>query len=112
MCWSWPNSSFPLGGGEYVRLPNNAGSGLYYVNLTVQWLFEAASTGTHTFYFLGDETVGDWSVYDRNMTLVYIPSAYGTNAPSPRPTLRQSAPSPRPPTTRASSWSWQRWRPR
>jgi hypothetical protein len=31
----------------------------------------------HTFYFLANQVVGDWDVYDRNITLVYIPSAYG-----------------------------------
>ena len=51
------------------------------------WLFigvisvaKTYSLITHTFYFLAEETAGVWSVYDRNMTLVYIPSAYGTIA--------------------------------
>jgi len=71
------SSSYPLGGELYFRLPNTAPDGAWYPGLTVQWLFEVATAGTHTFYFIGDETVGSWQVYDRNMTLLYIPSAYG-----------------------------------
>jgi hypothetical protein len=37
-----------------------------------------ATAGTHTFYFLGEGSYGDWTVYGRNLTLVYIPTAYGT----------------------------------
>ncbi|MCK4511742.1 hypothetical protein KAW64_08390 [bacterium] len=72
------DSSLPLGGEMYIRIPNNAGSGNWYPGVATQWLFEVASVGTHTFYFLADQVVGDWDVYDRNMTLVYIPSGYGT----------------------------------
>ncbi|MEA3409191.1 MAG: hypothetical protein U9Q95_02475 [Candidatus Eisenbacteria bacterium] len=71
------SSGMVLGGEMYIRIPNNAGSGLWYPGVTAQWMFEVASVGTHTFYFLGDEVVGDWVVYDRNLTLVYIPSSYG-----------------------------------
>ena len=74
------SSSYPLGGETYLRIPDNAPDGGWYPGLAVQWLFEVASAGTHTFYFIGDETVGDWQVFDRYMTLVYIPSAYGTIA--------------------------------
>ena len=66
-----------LGGEMYIRLPSNADSGNWYPGVTAQWLFDVDSVGTHTFYFLAQEVVGDWTVYDRNMTLVYIPSAYG-----------------------------------
>jgi len=74
------SSSMLLGGQMYIRIPDNAGSGLWYPGVTAQWMFEVDSVGTHTFYFLGDEVTGDWDVYDRNLTLVYIPSAYGSIA--------------------------------
>ena len=50
---------------------------------TLAWLippFVFSNLLMNTFYFIGDETVGDWQVFDRNMTLLYIPSAYGTIA--------------------------------
>ena len=71
------SSSFPYGADMYLRVPTNADDGTWNPSATVQWLFEVASAGTHTFYFLADELVGTWAVYQRNMTLVYIPSAYG-----------------------------------
>lgn len=45
-------------------------------------LFEVASEGTYTYYFLGDETSGDFRLYDAQLTLLYIPTGYGTVMPT------------------------------
>jgi len=72
------SSSFPYGADMYLRVPANADDGEWNPGAAVQWLFEVDTAGMHTFYFLADQVVGNWAVYQRNMTLVYIPSAYGT----------------------------------
>jgi hypothetical protein len=43
-------------------------------------LFTVGSAATYTFYYLAEEIVGTWSVDKTVMTLVYIPTAYGTVA--------------------------------
>ena len=83
-------SSMPSGGGTYVRIPNTGSYGVWLPSLTVHGLFTVASSGTHTFYLLAKETFGAWAVYDRTLTLVYIPSNYGllknqTSAPTEDP---------------------------
>jgi hypothetical protein len=56
-------------------LPSN----LYYrAPVTVQSIFEVATAGTHTFYFLGYEFFGNFTCYDRQISLMYFPTAYGT----------------------------------
>ena len=41
-----------------------------------------ASAGTYTYYLLGIEHGGDITVGDRQLTLVYIPTSYGTVSPT------------------------------
>lgn len=57
-------------------------SAAYYLPVTVHGLFEVASAGVHTFYFLGFETQGDFRAYDFQLTLLYIPTGYGTVQPT------------------------------
>jgi hypothetical protein len=59
------------------RVPGVAASGQYDIPLTVHGLFEVASAGAHTFYFLGYESTSDFTAYDAQLSLVYLPSAYG-----------------------------------
>ncbi len=61
----------------YCRIPAGAATGTYHQCVTVQWLFEVSTPSSDAFYFVADEVAGDWSVTDRNLTLIYIPSAYG-----------------------------------
>ncbi len=70
-------STFPTGGAIYVRVPDGAGTGNWYQSITTHGLFET-SGGSDTFFFLGDNVIGDWTVGDRKLTLLYIPTAYGT----------------------------------
>ena len=50
----------------------------YMWPVTVQALFEVSTSGTHTFYFAADKHLGIWSVGQSNLTVVYLPTAYGT----------------------------------
>ena len=49
---------------------------------TFHGLFEVAGAGTYTYYFLGDETSGAFTLYDAQLTLLYIPTQYGTVMPT------------------------------
>jgi len=90
------SSSFPTGGAVYHRVPAGATEGVWMPGVSVQWLFEV-SAGTNTFYFLGDLVGGTWTIYDRNLTLAYFPTAYGTvsrtvAAPPSNPEQRTAEP--------------------
>ncbi|UCF04685.1 MAG: hypothetical protein JSV33_12270 [bacterium] len=67
-----------------VGLILNSGlpSGMYYFPATVHGLFEVGSAGTYTYYLLGRETSGNIIVYDTQLTLLYVPTAYGTVVPT------------------------------
>jgi hypothetical protein len=60
----------------------NYPTGSYSEPVTVHGLFEATSAGLITFYILGFEALGTYAVIDRQLTLVYIPTAYGTVTPT------------------------------
>ena len=76
------SSSFPAGSELYSRLPLDAVSGQYYETITAQFIFNVSS-GAQTFYFLADEVIGDWTVYDRNLSVVFFPTFYGVLADPP-----------------------------
>ena len=90
------SSSFPTGGAIYHRVPAGATEGVWMPGVSVQWLFPV-SAGANTFYFLADLMGGTWRVYDRNLTLAYLPTAYGTvsrtvAAPPENPEQRTAEP--------------------
>jgi hypothetical protein len=61
-------------------ISSNAPSGIYYVPGTAQAIFDV-SAGANTFYFVADEAGGSWTVTERQLSLVYFPTAYGTYDP-------------------------------
>ena len=61
-------------------IPSSAPTGAYTQVVTVQGVF-TVTAGLHTFYFLGDESTGNWTVNDRGLSLMYFPTAYGTVDP-------------------------------
>jgi hypothetical protein len=72
---------FPTNQDVTLSLDADLPTGLYDFPVTCTGLFEV-STGTHTFYFLGTETDGLYMAYDRQLSLVFIPTAYGTVEPT------------------------------
>jgi hypothetical protein len=52
--------------------------------ITVQSIFPV-SAGSHTFYFLADEESGDYRVFQRQLSLMFFPTAYGTVTPPSAP---------------------------
>jgi hypothetical protein len=64
-----------------LQVSSGAGSGIYYFPVTVHGLF-SVSAGTRNFYVLGDEGSGDMSAREMQLSLIYIPTAYGTVSPT------------------------------
>jgi hypothetical protein len=73
-------TTFPANQDMPWNLPAPAPSGSYFQTLTVQGTFPV-NAGANTFFFLGDEGTGSYSVNDRQLTLLYFPTAYGTVTP-------------------------------
>ncbi|MDZ7860771.1 MAG: hypothetical protein U5O15_08960 [Candidatus Krumholzibacteriota bacterium] len=78
------SSSLPLNQDIMAGLPSNSTSGIRYIPITTHGLFEVASAGTYTYYFLGDlfDTGADFLAWDPQLTLIYIPTSYGTITPT------------------------------
>jgi hypothetical protein len=72
---------FPTNQDVTLSLDDDLPTGLYDFPVTCHGLFEV-SAGTRTFYFLGTETDGLYMAYDRQISLVFIPTAYGTVEPT------------------------------
>ena len=71
------NSSFPTAGAKYHRIPAGATQDTWMPGVSVHYVFPVTE-GTHTFYFLGDLVSGTWRAWDKNITLAYFPTSYGT----------------------------------
>ena len=46
--------------------------------VSLHLLYEVATAGSFTYYFQADESSGNWHIFDRDFTLVYLPTAYGS----------------------------------
>ena len=77
------NSAFPSNQDVSWQLPSAAATGSYSAPVTVHGLF-LVSGGAHTFYFLARRTssTANAYIYDTQLTLVYIPTNYGTVSPT------------------------------
>jgi len=56
-------------------------SGTYDLPVTVHGLFEVTA-GAHNFYLLGESMSGTHYAFDRQLTLVFLPTGYGTIEPT------------------------------
>jgi hypothetical protein len=70
--------SLTFGTRVYAHTPSGAGTGTWQETVTAHGVYEADYFGTNTIYFLGNELNGDHIVHDRKLTLIYIPTSYGT----------------------------------
>jgi hypothetical protein len=71
-------SSFASGPQIQVFIPGPLPTASYWVPVTVQGIFEVASPGTYTYYLLGREDMGDVRIADETLSLIYVPTMYGT----------------------------------
>jgi hypothetical protein len=75
-------TSLPINQDVAFVIPPDAASGAYHVPATVHGLFSVGGAGTYTYYFLGYGILGFMYCFDSQLTLVYLPSAYGTVVPT------------------------------
>jgi len=68
---------FPANQSVSVQVSGSAPTGDYSLAVTVHGLFSTPG-GPDTFYFLGDETWGDFIMSHLQLTLIYFPTAHGT----------------------------------
>ncbi len=61
-------------------IPSTVPTGEFFFPVTVHAVFDAAS-GSDIFYFLAKEHSGNVSVYDAQISILYVPTAYGTVVP-------------------------------
>jgi len=77
-----PSASIGFGGAldQQWYLPSGLPVGSYVNSMTAHALFPVSSAGSHTFYLMGTRIIGASTVnaYDNQLTLVYLPTAYGT----------------------------------
>ena len=66
---------------NYLQLAAAMPSGTYFFPASVHGMFEEVSAGTYTFYMLGYAYSGSCTCYERQLSLVYIPTTYGTFDP-------------------------------
>tara|TARA_R110000737_G_scaffold2923_6_gene8670 strand:+ start:135415 stop:136857 length:1443 start_codon:yes stop_codon:yes gene_type:complete len=73
------STSMPTNGDVELRMDGNGASGSYDYPVTVQAIFPAVQ-GANTYYFLGDQnsTAGSFTVLDKQLSAIFIPTAYGT----------------------------------
>ena len=72
-------------------LASAAPSGNYSTQAAASRVFQVAGAGTHTFYLVGEELLGDCRVDDIAVTALYVPVAHGALAGSPAGTSTDSS---------------------
>jgi len=74
----------PLTQDVNVGIPHTAPTGTYCLAAAPHGLFEVGSAGTYTFYYLGFRITPSDNIesIDSQLTLVYIPTSYGTVTPT------------------------------
>jgi len=76
------NTAFPVCQDVRLLLSSNMPSGSYDFPVSNQSLFELDGPGTYTFYYLGEEFSGNYSVFDVQLSIIFMPTAYGIVSPT------------------------------
>ena len=64
--------------------PTGAATGYYFIPATCHGLYYQPSAGTYTYYLLGQEGTGAYACYENQLSLVYLPTMYGSVQPHSR----------------------------
>lgn len=74
---------FEATGAMVHKLPSGTASGEYATTITTQAIFPV-SVGSNVFYLTGQELAGSYNVGNRQLSLIFFPTTYGTvEPPSP-----------------------------
>lgn len=74
---SQTNNSFPSHQDMAMIIPSSAPTGTFHLSTTVSGIF-TVTAGAQTFYLLGEENSGVVSANDKNLSLLFVPTNYGT----------------------------------
>ncbi|UCF04902.1 MAG: hypothetical protein JSV33_13410 [bacterium] len=72
------STAFPVCQDVRIQLDGGLDTGSYGFPVSNHSLFDVGGGGSYTFYYLGREGGGDFRVFDVQLSLVFIPSEYGT----------------------------------
>ena len=75
------NTTIPVNQDVALAISNTVPNGSYDFPVTVHGLFSVIA-GTNTFYFLAQEISGTFDTFDTQLSLIFIPTAYGTVTPT------------------------------
>lgn len=70
-------TSIPATQNIWLYLPAGMPTGSYHYPVTVSGMFQVAA-GSNTFYLDAEATSGGGALYERNLSIIYIPTAYGS----------------------------------
>jgi hypothetical protein len=68
---------FPSSQDVQISHPASAASGTYNSAVSVHHVFPVASAGMHNFFLLAQETSGQWTASEFELTLLFVPTQYG-----------------------------------
>jgi hypothetical protein len=75
-------SGFPENQDMFIDYPATAATGAYLSPATCHGLYYNAYPGTYTYYLLGIRGSGAYVCYENQLSLIYIPTMYGTVQPT------------------------------
>lgn len=82
--WVAHGAAFPGSASMVHMIAGSAPTGSYYDIITVQAIYSVLA-GVQTFNLVGSEAMGSYAVRKRQLSLVFIPTAYGTYDPPSGP---------------------------
>lgn len=74
--------AFPGNQDYFVDYPAGAATGYYFIPATCHGLYYQPSAGTYTYYLLGQEGSGAYACYENQLSLIYLPTMYGSVYPT------------------------------
>ena len=74
--------AFPGNQDHFVDYPAGAATGSYFIPATCHGLYYQPSAGTYAYYLLGQEVSGAYTCYENQLSLIYLPTMYGSVYPT------------------------------
>ena len=71
-------TSIPATQNTWLYLPAAMPTATYHYPVTVSGMFQVEAGGSNTFYLDAEVTSGGGTIFERNLSVVYIPTAYGS----------------------------------
>jgi len=75
-------TAFPANQDVHLEIAPGTPGGTYHFPITVHGLFETPTAGAHSFYLLAREASGSINATNTQLTVMFLPTAYGTVTPT------------------------------